>query len=382
MLLTNADLYAPEPLGRGSVLVEGSQIVEILGPDADLPGGPVVDLAGVALGPGLIDVHTHGADGANVMDGGDAVQRMSRFFARHGVTGFVPSTVTASLDAVANAVAGIRQAMSSPVQGARVFGVHLEGPFISPDRLGAQSPDYCVLPTRERLERVLEIAGDVTEIVTLAPEVEGALEATRLLAARGIVVSIGHTVATAEQAEEAFRAGATQATHLFNGMGPLHHREPGAVGAALVDPGVRVEVIADGLHLHPTTVRLIVQAKGPDRVLLVTDSMAATGCADGEYELGPVKVYVRNGEARLASGALASSTLTMERAVRNVAGWTGVGLGEAWHMASLAPARQLGLDDRVGRLAVGYDADLVALDHTGQVVLTVVRGEIVHRKPS
>jgi N-acetylglucosamine-6-phosphate deacetylase len=220
----------------------------------------------------------------------------------------------------------------------------------------------------------------VTKIVTLAPEVAGALEAIASLVARGIVVSIGHTVATAEQAEVAFAAGATQATHLFNGMGPLHHRKPGAVGAALVHPGVRVEMIADGLHLHPTTVRLIVQAKGTDGVLLVTDSMSATGCADGEYELGPVKVYVRNGEARLASGALASSTLTMERAVSNVARWTGVGLGEAWHMASLAPARQLGIDDRVGRLAVGYDADLVALDRGGAVVLTVVQGEIVYRK--
>ena len=260
-----------------------------------------------------------------------------------------------------------------------MLGLHLEGPFISPDRLGAQSPDYCVLPTQARVEAFLQVAGDVTKIVTLAPEVEGALEAIESLVALGIVVSIGHTVATAEQAEAAFTAGATQATHLFNGMGPLHHREPGAVGAALVRPGVRAEVIADGLHLHPTTVCLIVRAKGADGVLLVTDSMSATGCADGEYELGPVKVYVHNGEARLASGALASSTLTMERAVSNVARWTGVGLGEAWHMASLAPARQLGIDDHVGRLAVGCDADLMALDRGGAVKMTVVQGTIVYR---
>ena len=147
----------------------------------------------------------------------------------------------------------------------------------------------------------------------------------------------------------------------------------------MVHPGVRVEVIADGLHLHPTTVRLIVRAKGADGVLLVTDSMSATGCEDGEYELGPVKVYVRSGEARLSSGALASSTLTMERAVSNVDHWMGVGLGEAWHMASLAPARQLGIDDHVGRLAAGYDADLVALDRSGAVVMTAVQGEVVYR---
>jgi len=397
LLLTNAMLYAPEPLGPGSVLVEGGKIVAI----GERPSGvESIDLGGAALGPGLIDLHTHGANGADVMDGGDAVARMARFFARHGVTGFVPSTVTASWEATKRAVESVCQVMAmSPigaptgaarvlgVHGSRVLGVHLEGPFLSPDRLGAQSPEHCILPTPESVTRLIALTHNLPVIVTLAPEVKGGMQAIRAFVRTGVVASIGHTVASTEEAEMAFAAGATQVTHLFNGMPPMHHRAPGVVGAALVAEGVRVELIADGVHLHPTTVKIAIAAKGVESVLLVTDSMAATGCADGEYVLGPMKVIVHDGEARLESGALAGSTLTLERAVVNVARWMGGpskktswrSLGEAWQMASLNPARQLRLDDRMGRLATGYDADLMAMDVHGRVVLTMVGGEIVHR---
>jgi N-acetylglucosamine-6-phosphate deacetylase len=229
---------------------------------------------------------------------------------------------------------------------------------------------------------VAQLIGQIkglTCIVTLAPEVEGALGAIRALVTAGAVVSLGHSVASFEQAEAAFTAGASQVTHLFNAMPPMHHREPGLVGAALTTGGVPVELIADGVHLHPATVRLALAAKSVEGVLLVTDSMAATGCADGEYLLGPMQVFVRNGEARLASGALAGSTLTLDRAVWNVARWTDADLAGAWQMASLNPARQLGLDERLGRLAPGYRADLTAIDAKGNVVLTMVGGEIVYR---
>jgi len=379
MLLKNANLYVPEPLGPGSVLVEEDTIAAVYRIGEALPGGvPAIDLRGAALGPGLIDVHTHGADGADLMDGGDAALRMARFFVRHGVTGFVPATVTAPFEAIADATAAVRDAMGRALGGARVLGVHVEGPFISRERLGAQSPDHAVPPTASAVARMLEIAGDVTRIVTLAPEEVGAIEAIYSLILEGIVVSLGHTVATEAQAQAAFDAGATQVTHMFNGMPPFHHREPGVVGAALMARGVRVEIIADGVHLAPTTVRLALAAKGADGILLVTDSMAATGCPDGEYELGPMKVIVRDGEARLPSGALAGSTLTMERAVVNVARWTDAGLGGAWQMASLNPARQLGLG-QFGRLAPGYQADLTAIDAAGQVVLTMVDGKVAYQ---
>ena len=379
LLLKNANLYVPEPLSPGSVLVEGSRIEAVYRIGDPTPDVEALDLGGAALGPGLIDVHTHGADGAELMDGGDAAEHLARFFARHGVTGFLPATVTASFEAVAEAVESARRAVANSTGGARVLGVHLEGPFVSPQRLGAQSPDFCIPPTAENVARLLEVAGDVARIVTLAPEEKGGMEAIKVLAEHGIIVSVGHTVATAEEAMAAFSAGAREATHLFNGMPPMHHRKPGVVGAVLTTEGVRAEIIADGVHLAPPTIRLAVAAKGVDGVLLITDSMAATGCEDGEYSVGPQNVYVRNGQARLESGALAGSTLTLERAVVNVARWTDVGLGGAWQMASLNPARQLGIDDHVGRIAPGYDADLMALNDAGEVVMTMVGGEVVHR---
>jgi N-acetylglucosamine-6-phosphate deacetylase len=379
MLIKNVSLFTPDPLGPGGVLIENGRIAAVYRLGERMPHMPSLDLGGAALGPGLIDVHTHGADGVDLMDGGEAVVHMARFFARHGVTGFVPATVTASFDAIAAVVRGVQRAIGRRHRGARVLGLHLEGPFISPERLGAQSPDHCVRPDPDSVRRLLEVSAGLAQIVTLAPEIEGAMEAVQALARQGIVVSLGHTTATAEQAVQAFERGARQVTHMFNGMPPMHHRTPGVVGAALTAKGIRVELIADGVHLAPTTVRLAVAAKGVSGVLLVTDSMAATGCADGEYALGPMRVIVCEGVARLASGALAGSTLTMERAVRNVAQWTDVGLGGAWQMASLNPARQLGLDYRLGRIAEGYDADLVALDVSGQVVLTVREGEILYR---
>jgi N-acetylglucosamine-6-phosphate deacetylase len=370
------------------VLIEGDRVSAVYGTGQRIPDVDALDLGGAALGPGLIDVHTHGADGVDLMDGADAVARMARFFARHGVTGFVPSTVTASWEATEQAVEVVRQAMAmSRAGGARVLGVHLEGPFLSLERLGAQSPEHCIPPTPENAARLIDLACGLPAIVTLAPEVEGGVQAIQSFVEAGMVVSIGHTVASVQETEAAFAFGATQVTHLFNGMPPMHHRAPGVVGAALAADRVKVELIADGVHLHPTTVRMAIAAKGGDGVLLVTDSMAATGCADGAYVLGPMSVIVRDGEARLESGALAGSTLTLERAVVNVARWMGGpskkaswrSLGEAWQMASLNPARQLGLEDRIGRLAPGYDADLMAMDTCGQVVLTMVGGEIVYR---
>ena len=379
LLLKNANLFVPCSLGPGSVLIKDGRIVSVHRIGDTEPDVPSIDLGGAVLGPGLIDVHTHGADGVDLMDGGDAASRMARFFVRHGVTGFVPATATASFAALKVAVEGVRRAMDAPAGGARVLGVHLEGPFVSAQRLGAQSPDFCIAPTESNVEHLLDIAGNVARIVTLAPEVEGADRAIRHLVERGIVVSIGHTVATAAQTQAAFAAGASQVTHTFNGMPPLHHRRPGAIGAALTTPGVCIELIADGVHLAPTTIRLALAAKGVDDVLLVTDSMAATGRPDGQYALGPVQVVVCEGQARLPSGALAGSTLTMERAVTHVARWTSAGLSGAWQMASLNPARQLGIDDRVGRVVPGYAADLTAIDARGRVVLTMIDGEIVYQ---
>lgn len=379
VLLENVNLYDPQPLGPGSLLIEEGKVASIYRIGETTLDVEAMDLGGAALGPGFIDVHTHGGDRVELMDGGEAAAHLASFFARHGVTGFLPTTLTASLEDISKAVESARQAMTSGTSGARVLGVHLEGPFVSPERLGAQSPDFCIPPTDENVTRLLDLANDVARIVTMAPEEEGGLDAVRTFTRRGLIVSIGHTVATEEQARAAFANGAREATHLFNGMEPMHHRRPGVVGAVLTTDGVMAEIIADGVHLAPTTVRLALAAKGVDGILLITDSMAATGCEDGEYILGPLKVTVEDGEARLDSGALAGSTLTMERAVTNVSRWTDAGLGGAWQMASLNPARQLGIDDRVGRMAPGYDADLTAINAGGQVVMTMVGGQVVYQ---
>jgi len=379
LLIKNVSVYTPASIGPGSVLVKDGRIAGVYRMGETPPDVESLDLGGAALGPGLIDVHTHGADMVELMNGGDAAAHLARFFVRHGVTGFLPATVTDAYDAIAGAAESVREAMDGVEGGARVLGIHLEGPFVSPKRLGAQSPEFCIPPMSESVEQLLEVAGDVAKIVALAPEEEGGIGAIERFVSQGIVVSLGHTVATAEQALDAFAAGARQVTHLFNGMQPMHHREPGVVGAALTTPGVMAEIIADGVHLAPMTIRLALAAKGVDEVLLITDSMAATGCEDGEYILGPMKVYVRDGEARLEAGNLAGSTLTLERAVVNVARWTDAGLAGAWQMASLNPARQLGLDGRLGRIAPTYDADLTALDASGRVVMTMVGGQIVYR---
>ena len=378
LLIKNVSLFTPESVGPGSVLVEGAKIAAVYRIGEPVPAVESLDLSGAALGPGLIDVHTHGADAVELMDGGDAAAHLARFYVRHGVTAFLPATLTESYEAIAGAVESVRQAMREPAGGARVLGIHLEGPFVSPQRLGAQSPEYCIPPLSDSVERLIEIAGDVAKVVALAPEQEGGIEAIARFVECGVIVSLGHTVATAEQALDAFAAGARQVTHLFNGMKPLHHRDPGVVGAALTTKGVMAEIIADGVHMVPMTIRLALAAKGVDEVLLITDSMAATGCEDGEYMLGPMKVYVRNGEARLEAGNVAGSTLTLERAVTNVARWTDAGLAGAWQMASLNPARQLRLDDRMGRILPGYDADLTALDASGRVVMTMVGGQVAY----
>jgi N-acetylglucosamine-6-phosphate deacetylase len=377
-LLTGAKLYTPDLVGLGSVLISDAKIGALYRLGETLPSGiPAIDLGGAALGPGFIDLHVHGADGVELMAGGeDVLPRIARFLAHHGVTSFLPTTVAADWLATEKAIERTRRAWTGSSDGARVLGLHLEGPFLSPERLGAQSPAHCILPGEEKVRHVVTLLDGLPCIVTLAPELPGGMEAIRAFASSGAIVSLGHSAATAEQAAAAFAAGASMVTHGFNAMTPMHHRRPGMIGEALATEGVRVELIADGVHLHPTTVRLAVAAKGSDGVILVSDAMAATGCADGEYVLGPVEVSVREGIARLKSGALAGSTLTLERAVVNVARWTGA-LDAAWQMASLNPARQLGVDDRLGRLSPGYEADLVALDASGKVLLTLVAGRSV-----
>ncbi len=379
LLLTDCFLYTPEEYGPGEVLLANGRIAEVARRVETRRGAEVISLEGATLAPGLIDVHVHGSNGLDTMDGEtEAIAKLSAFFAAHGVTGFLPTTVAAPLPQIERAMNAVRHAVDSGLPGAQVLGVHLEGPFFNRKRAGAQPVDWCVDPTEDALQRLLTTGEGLIRMMSLAPELPGALAAIETLTQHGIVASVGHTDATYAQAQAAFAAGARHVTHLFNAMSPLHHREPGVIGAALTTDGVRVQIIADGLHLHPATLALVVRCKGVDEVLLITDAIAGAGLPDGEYALGPQRVIVRNGEARTPAGNLAGSTLTLERAVANMVRLAGVSLPAALQMASLNPARVLGLEQHKGRLAPGYDADLVALDADFNVRLTVVGGRVVY----
>jgi len=369
-----------EMISRGRVVVEGGKITEV-GPDDGSHDGRVYDFGDSLVAPGLIDVHIHGGGGHDVMDASQgSIEGLSGFLAEGGVTGFLAATYTASQEATLDAVGAVRGASGRGTGGAEVLGIHLEGPYISRERRGAQQEEHIREPSIEELGEVFEAAGGLVKVVTLAPEREGALEAVRWLGARGVVPSAGHTDATFDETEEAVDAGLRHAAHLFNAMRPIHHREPGAAGAALTDGRVSVELIADGAHVHPSMLRLAATVKGAGRTVLVSDAIKPAGLPEGEYNLGDQKVIVKEGRCLLDSGVLAGSCIRLCEAVRNMAGPAGLPVTEAVEMASSSPARVLGLSDRKGRLVPGMDADITVMGWGFDVLLTMVGGRVVYRR--
>jgi N-acetylglucosamine-6-phosphate deacetylase len=373
-LLANARLALPDgALRRGWLRVRDGCIAELGEGEATGGDRSARDLGGAVLAPGFVDVHVHGAAGAEFL-GADGGQRAAilRAHARGGTTALLATTVTASRERLHSAVEALAAA-EPVVGGAALLGIHLEGPYLCERHRGAQDPEHLRAPDLDELDALLT-AGPV-RLVTLAPELPGALAAIERLTGAGVVASVGHTDATYAQAMAAFDAGATHATHLFNGMRPFHHREPGVIGAALERDDVTCELICDGLHVDPAAIRLVHRLKGPGRSLLVTDAMSAAGLCDGDYRLGALPVRVRDGRAELAGSAtLAGSTLTMGAAVRNAVRLARLPLGDALQMASATPARVLGLQASKGALEPGLDADLVLLDDDLAVTATMVGG--------
>ncbi|MFZ5822909.1 MAG: N-acetylglucosamine-6-phosphate deacetylase [Bacillota bacterium] len=334
-------------------------------------------LEGGYIAPGYIDLHVHGGGGGDFMDGHpEAVAAITATHAQYGTTGLLATTLTDSEEAILRAIRAVKAA---PRRGSRILGFHVEGPFINPAIKGAQDERFVRPASVAEIDRWLaEGSPDDRWHVTLAPEVEGAMAAIRHLASRGAVVSAGHTECTYARLEAAAAAGLSHVTHLFNAMRGLHHREPGTVGGALSLPGLTVEIIADGIHVHPAAVALAVRAGGAGRFMLITDAMRAAGLGEGEYLLGGLRAVVRDGAVRLEDGTLAGSVLTMERAVQNMVHFAGVDLPTAVSMAALHPARKHRLDHRKGSLAPGKDADLLLLDKDLGVLTTIVEGEVVH----
>lgn len=318
--------------------------------------------------PGFVDMHVHGGGGASYTDA-DGIAGAAAFHLRHGTTTTLASLVTA---APAELLAGVG-ALAEATRRGTVAGIHLEGPWLSRAHCGAHDPTQMRDPDPEEIDAVLAAGAGTIRMVTLAPELPGADAAIRRFADAGVVVAVGHTGATYEQTRHAIAEGATVGTHLFNAMPPLHHREPGAALALLRDPRVTVELIADGVHLHPDVVSAVVEAAGPDRVALVTDAIAAAGRPDGAFRLGEVRVDVAAGVARVhGTSTIAGSTATMDRLFRAV--HADAGLPAAVQMIAATPARALGLQ-RVGELKAGYDANLVVLDAGLGVSEVMVRGD-------
>ncbi|HEY3281309.1 MAG TPA: N-acetylglucosamine-6-phosphate deacetylase [Armatimonadota bacterium] len=366
-----------------SLVVCRDGVVLYVGPRevGDVPeGAALLDVTGCVVSPGFIDNHVHGGDGADITLGGkEAVLQTARHLLRYGTTGFLPTTVSASPDTLLFAVEGCRLAAQDTAPAARILGVHVEGPYINLKRKGAQPTSAIREPDAEEVARLQHAAEGLIRVMTLAPEIPGCLELTDTLSRQGITVSLGHSEATYDETLEAMYAGARQVTHLFNAMAGVNHRNPSIALAALCEPGLRAEVIADGVHLAPETVRLAFQAKGPESMLLITDGMAAVGMPDGEYELGDNKVTVQGDLCTLADGTIASSMLTMNRAVVNACRFAGASLCEAVRMASLTPAEAAGAADRKGSLEAGKDADIAVWRPDGTVVATVLGGEVVWR---
>jgi len=335
----------------GYVELSGARITAIT-PSADQAGGPWVV-------PGFVDLHNHGGGGHTFTTGDpDSALGAARFHLGHGTTTMLASLVSSPYELMREATA----ALTPLVREGVLAGLHYEGPYLAEARCGAQNRDHLRDPSTGELRALLELGAGAVRMVTLAPERPGALAAIKDLVAAGVVAAVGHTDATYEQTLAAVAAGATVGTHLFNGMRPPHHREPGPVVALLGAPGVVCELVADGVHLHDGVLSFAASVAGPDRAALVTDAMAAAGMADGEYELGGQAVAVADGVARLArNGSIAGSTLTMDAALREAVG-AGIPLVDACRMAATTPARVLGRAGQLGALAPGLRADLVLLD--------------------
>ncbi len=367
-----------EIIHKGQVVVEGGKIVD-MGPWDGSSTGRILDFRDCLVAPGFIDLHIHGSGGSDVMDASlQGLNRLSGFLAAGGVTSFLATTYSAPQNDILAVAGTVRNVARKGTEGAIVLGLHLEGPYINSERRGAQSAAHIRGPSVEELDEVYRVAGDALRIVTLAPELDGALEAVAWLRSKGVVPSAGHTDATYDEMMAGVEAGFSHVAHLFNGMRAFHHREPGVVGAALEDDRVSVELIADGLHLHPAALRLAAGRKGAGKTALVSDSVAPAGLGDGEYELGGERVRVEKGRCLLGSGALAGSTIRLSDAVRNMVELAGSPVAEAVEMASTTPAEILGLAEMKGRLAPGMDADLTVLDKGFSVRLTMVGGRIVY----
>ena len=386
IIIINGTIITPFYLiSDKDIIVEEGKIIEIVNKKelstSTLTGAEVIEGKDKYIVPGYIDLHVHGGGGLDVMDGDyEAINQIAIAHSHFGTTSFLPTTMTMSKDKIIRSLRSICEAVKKGTAGAKILGIHMEGPYINPEKKGAQREIDIREPSIKEFTELNKASGNLIRLVTIAPEMPGAIDFIRWLHQQGIIVSVGHSNATYQQVQEGIQAGLSHVTHIFNAMRGLHHREPGVVGAALSSPKLIVEMIADGIHLHPIVLKMLTQIKESEKLVLITDAMRAAGMPEGVYELGGQEVTVTKGQARLKDGTLAGSVLTMDKAVKNLVTKVDIALPKAIQMASFNPAKSIGIDDKKGSLEPGKDADIVILNKNLETELTIVTGKIVYRR--
>ncbi|WP_335942798.1 N-acetylglucosamine-6-phosphate deacetylase [Fusobacterium polymorphum] len=382
ILLKNANLVLENKLMSGSISIFENKIEKIFADNdnlSEITFDEIIDLEGKYLGPAFIDVHTHGADGSDAMDGSEeALRKISAYLVKEGTANFLATTLTSSKETLINVLKVVANLQDKDIEGANIFGVHMEGPYFAIEYKGAQNDKYMKPAGINELEEYLKVKDGLVKLFSISPHNQENLEAIKFLADRGVIVSVGHSGASYEAVMKAVDYGLSHATHTYNGMKGFTHREPGVVGAIFNSDNIMAEIIFDKIHVHPEAVRTLIRVKGVDKIVCVTDSMSATGLAEGQYKLGELDVNVKDGQARLASNnALAGSVLRMDIAFKNLIE-LGYSITDAFKMTSTNAAKEFKLN--TGILKEGKDADLVVLDKDYKVYMTMVKGKIKYTK--
>lgn len=384
LLLKNAKIVLKDRVIEGDILTADGIIRDIINKKSPVKAETFevensIDLDGKYVVPGFIDVHIHGSNGADAMDGTvEALKTISSYIATKGTTKFLATTLTSSKEELINVLKIAADLQDKEIDGATIFGVHMEGPYFDIEYKGAQNEKYMKPATEKEIKDYLDVKPGLVKMMSLSPHTEQSIETVKFLKENGVIVSVGHSAAKFNDVMKAVDAGLSHSTHTFNGMRGINHREPGVAGAVLISDKINAEVIFDKIHIHPEIVRLMIKAKGTDKVVCITDAMAATGLPNGDYKLGELDVYVKDGEARLKSNdSLAGSVLTMDKAFKHVIE-LGYPIYEAVKLTSTNAAIEFGLN--AGAIEVGKEADFTVLDDSYNVDMTIVNGNIKYQR--
>ena len=384
LLLKNAKIVLKDRVIEGDILTADGIIRDIINKKSPVKAETLevensIDLDGKYVVPGFIDVHIHGSNGADAMDGTvEALKTISSYIATKGTTKFLATTLTSSKEELINVLKIAADLQNKEIDGATIFGVHMEGPYFDIEYKGAQNEKYMKPATEKEIKDYLDVKPGLVKMMSLSPHTEQSIETVKFLKENGVIVSVGHSAAKFNDVMKAVDAGLSHSTHTFNGMRGINHREPGVAGAVLISDKINAEVIFDKIHIHPEIVRLMIKAKGTDKVVCITDAMAATGLPNGDYKLGELDVYVKDGEARLKSNdSLAGSVLTMDKAFKHVIE-LGYPIYEAVKLTSTNAAVEFGLN--AGAIEVGKEADFTVLDDSYNVDMTIVNGNIKYQR--